>query len=79
MAGLALGKYRVGKQLRNPVLLTEGRVTLVDAALATVVLLSLLLTQALGWWWADGAGGLVMMSYCFWEARHAWLESHPPA
>ncbi|WP_201978079.1 cation transporter [Hymenobacter rubidus] len=75
MLALAGGKHRVGKQLNNPVLLTEGRVTLVDAALAGVVLLSMGLTRVLGWWWADAAGGLVLMAYCFWEARHAWGEA----
>lgn len=75
MLALAFGKHRVGTQLHNLVLLTEGRVTLVDAALAGVVLLSMFLTHWLGWWWADIAGGVVLMAYCFWEARHAWIES----
>jgi len=34
------------------VLLTEGRVTLVDALLAGSVLIGLVLNAALGWWWA---------------------------
>ena len=63
-ARVARGQCRTGKRRNNPVLLTEGRVTLVDAALAGVVLLSLGLTQWLGWWWADAAGGLVLMDYC---------------
>lgn len=37
MLALAWGKHRTGKQLNNPVLLTEGRVTLVDAARATPI------------------------------------------
>ena len=44
-------------------LLIKGRVTLVDAALAGVVLLSLGLTQWLSWWWAGASGGLVLMDY----------------
>jgi divalent metal cation (Fe/Co/Zn/Cd) transporter len=74
MVALALKKLQVGKLLNNPVLLTEGRVTLVDAGLACVVLLSILFTQRFGWWWADIAGGLVLMVYCFWEAIHIWNE-----
>jgi divalent metal cation (Fe/Co/Zn/Cd) transporter len=74
MVALALKKLQVGKLLNNPVLLTEGRVTLVDAGLACVVLLSILFTQRFGWWWADIAGGLVLMAYCFWEAIHIWNE-----
>src|SRR5262249_34092322 len=38
---LAWGKHRTGKSLDNPVLLTEGRVTLVDAYLAAAVLVGL--------------------------------------
>ena len=75
MITLALKKFQVGKQLNNPVLLTEGRVTLVDAALAAIVLISMLLNIWLGWWWADVAGGFILMGYCFLEAEHAWKES----
>ena len=75
MLALAGGKHRLGKQLNNPVLLTEGRVTLVDGALAGLMLLSLGLTKWRGWWWADAAGGLLLTAYCFWEARHAWQEA----
>ncbi|OGX91623.1 hypothetical protein [Hymenobacter coccineus] len=75
MLALAWGKQRVGRQLNNPVLQTEGRVTLVDAALAGAVLLGLGLNAALGWWWADGAVGLLLAGYCLWEARHAWHEA----
>lgn len=38
---LTWGKRWVGRQLNNPVLQTEGRVTLVDTALAGAVLLDL--------------------------------------
>jgi divalent metal cation (Fe/Co/Zn/Cd) transporter len=74
MIGLAFKKFRVGKLLNNPVLLTEGRVTLVDAGLACVVLISILSAQYFGWWWADIAGSIVLMGYCFWEAIHIWRE-----
>ncbi len=37
----------------NPVLLTEGRVTLIDGLLAVAVLAGLLLNTLPGWWWAD--------------------------
>jgi divalent metal cation (Fe/Co/Zn/Cd) transporter len=69
---LAFKKFKVGKFLNNPVLLTEGRVTLVDAALAFIVLLSMLFTALLGWWWLDSIGGLILMGYCFWEAIHIY-------
>jgi divalent metal cation (Fe/Co/Zn/Cd) transporter len=50
---LAAGKARTGAALDNPVLKTEGRVTLIDGVLAAAVLLGLTLNSALGWWWAD--------------------------
>lgn len=72
MLALAWGKRRVGRQLNKPVLQTESRVTLVDAALAGAMLLGLGLNA---WWWADGVVSLLLAGYCLWEARHAWHEA----
>lgn len=36
--------------LNNPLLQTEGRVTLIDGILATAVLAGLILNDAAGWW-----------------------------
>ncbi len=69
MFALATGKARTGVALDNPVLRTEGRVTLVDGILATAVLLGLVLNAAAGWWWADPAAGYVLVYY---GAREAW-------
>jgi len=63
MAGLAAAKTRTGRSLENPVLLAEGRVTLVDALLAAAVLVGLVLDAGLGWWWADPLAGLVIVGY----------------
>jgi divalent metal cation (Fe/Co/Zn/Cd) transporter len=70
MFALAAGKARTGRALGNPVLLTEGRVTLVDGILAAAVLLGLVLNAALGWWWADPAAGYVLVFYAVREVRH---------
>ena len=43
MFALAAGKARTGRALGNPVLQTEGRVTLIDGLLATAVLAGLIL------------------------------------
>jgi divalent metal cation (Fe/Co/Zn/Cd) transporter len=48
MFALAAGKARTGRVLGNPVLRTEGRVTLMDGILAAAVLLGLVLNAALG-------------------------------
>jgi divalent metal cation (Fe/Co/Zn/Cd) transporter len=63
MFALAAGKDRTGRQLANPVLRTEGRVTLVDGLLASAVLVGLVLNSALGWWWADPCAGYVILVY----------------
>ena len=69
MFTLAAGKARTGRALDNPVLRTEGRVTMIDGILAVAVLTGLVLNTALGWWWADPAAGYVLVYYA---AREAW-------
>lgn len=69
MAALAAGKARTGAALGNPVLRTEGRVTLIDALLAAAVLVGLVLNAALGWWWADPLTGYVLVYYALREVR----------
>jgi len=71
MFALAAGKGRVGRALDNPVLRTEGRVTLVDGLLATAVLAGLLLNAVAGWWWADPLAGYVLVGYAVREVVHA--------
>ena len=71
MFGLAAGKAHVGRALDNPVLRTEGRVTLVDAILATAVLVGLILNARLAWWWADPLAGYVILIYALKEGRAA--------
>jgi divalent metal cation (Fe/Co/Zn/Cd) transporter len=63
MLALAAGKRDTGRRLENRVLLTEGRVTLVDALLAAAVLAGLLLNAGVGWWWADPLAGFVIVFY----------------
>ena len=60
---LAHGKSRTGHKLKNEVLITEGKVTLVDAILASAVLMGLLLNFLIGWWWADPLAGYVILIY----------------
>jgi len=77
MFALAAGKARTGKALGNPVLTTEGRVTLVDGILATAVLAGLVLNAAAGLWWADPLAALVIVIYALREARAIFLPSRP--
>ena len=69
MFALAAGKARTGRALDNPVLRTEGRVTMIDGILAVAVLAGLVLNAALGWWWADLAAGYVLVYYAAREVR----------
>ncbi|HUZ51352.1 MAG TPA: cation transporter [Streptosporangiaceae bacterium] len=69
MFALAYGKSRTGRALGNPVLVTEGRVTLVDGILAAAVLAGLLLNAVAGWWQADPAAGYVLVYYAVRECR----------
>jgi divalent metal cation (Fe/Co/Zn/Cd) transporter len=68
MFGLAFGKTRTGRALKNPVLVTEGKVTVIDGILACAVLAGLALDLLFGWWWADPIAGCVIVFYAVREA-----------
>ena len=68
---LAYGKRMVGRALGSVVLLTESRVTLIDAALAGAMLLGVGANTLFGWWWADPLAGLVIVGYGIREGRAA--------
>ena len=76
MFALAAGKARTGRALDNPVLRTEGRVTMVDGILAVAVLAGLVLNAAAGWWWADPAAGYVLVYYAAREVREIFFAGH---
>lgn len=76
MFTLAAGKARTGQELDNPVLQTEGRVTVVDGILAVAVLLGLILNGLAGWWWADPAAGYVLVYYAAREVRAIFTLDH---
>ncbi|OBJ19607.1 cation transporter [Mycobacterium colombiense] len=73
MFALAAGKARTGAALSNPVLTTEGRVTLIDGLLAAAVLLGLLLNSMAGWWWADPLAGYVLVFYALREVKEIFF------
>jgi hypothetical protein len=62
MFDLAAGKARTGQALDNPVLSTEGRVTLIDGLLAVAVLLGLALTPG------SVGGGRTRSPATFWSS-----------
>ena len=75
MFALAYGKADTGRRLDNIVLQTEARITLVDGALATAVLVGVVLNAAASLWWADPLAALVLVFYGGREAGHAWREA----
>jgi divalent metal cation (Fe/Co/Zn/Cd) transporter len=79
MFTLAAGKARTGRALDNPVLRTEGRVTVIDGILAVAVLLGLVLNAVAGWWWADPAAGYVLVYYAAREVREIFTPPDDPA
>jgi divalent metal cation (Fe/Co/Zn/Cd) transporter len=76
MFALAAGKARTGQALGNPVLATEGRVTMVDGILAVAVLAGLALNATAGWWQADPLAALVIVIYALRESRQIFLGGH---
>jgi divalent metal cation (Fe/Co/Zn/Cd) transporter len=78
MFGLAAAKTRTGRALGNPVLATEGRVTLIDGFLAVAVLLGLALDASLGWWWEDPLAGYVIVYYAVREAAQIFRPAQQP-
>jgi divalent metal cation (Fe/Co/Zn/Cd) transporter len=73
---LAYGKRVTGRALDNPVLVTEGRVTMIDGILALAVLTGLALNAACGLWWADPLAGYVLAYYAAKEALAISAEQH---
>jgi divalent metal cation (Fe/Co/Zn/Cd) transporter len=63
MFTLAAAKGRTGRSLGNRTLQTEAKVTMVDGTLAATILVGLVLNAAFGWWWADLAGGVIIIGY----------------
>lgn len=67
---LAWGKRVTGRELANPVLIRESRVTVVDGVLAAAVLAGVVLNALAGLWWADPIAGFVIV---FYGLREGWI------
>jgi len=76
MMMLAFGKGKVGNKINNTVLITESKVTRIDAYLAAAVLVGIGLNGLLSWWWADPLAGLVIVYYGLRESHHVWHEAN---
>ena len=73
---LAWGKYRYGKKLDSPSLKYDAKDTMICQYQTVVVLAGLILTETMGWWWADPVAALLIVPYVAWEGfeatRDAW-------
>ncbi len=72
MVILGVGKLRVGRALGSPTVRADGRFSLVDGALAAAVLVGLVLTALLGWWWADAVLAGLISVLALREGIEAW-------
>ena len=68
-----------GAALDNPVLRTEGRVTVTGGILACAVLPGLVLNAAAGWWQASPASWYVLVFYAAREVRDILAAITEPA
>jgi divalent metal cation (Fe/Co/Zn/Cd) transporter len=77
MAVLGFAKLRVGRRLGSATVVADGRFSLVDGSLAGAVLVGLVATALLGWWWADALLAIGIALFAFREGREAWLGDEP--
>jgi divalent metal cation (Fe/Co/Zn/Cd) transporter len=75
MFGLAIAKRRVAERLDNAPLRAEAGITFLDGVLASSILLALVLTAGLGWWWADPLAAIGVALVAFREGREHWQEA----
>jgi len=75
MLVLAVLKQRAGRELGSEPLQAEAHITYLDAALATSVLLSLVLNATLDWWWADPLAAFAIAVIALREGIEHWEEA----
>jgi divalent metal cation (Fe/Co/Zn/Cd) transporter len=76
---VGIAKRRVAARLGSGALRSDSVLTLVAALLAVVGLVSAVVTVALGLWWADAAGGLIVAIVLVREGAGGLLEARRPA
>jgi divalent metal cation (Fe/Co/Zn/Cd) transporter len=69
---LATAKRRVALQLGSNATAGDAAQSWLCAIGAAAALISLLATQALGWWWLDPIAGLAIAALAVREGREAW-------
>lgn len=69
---LVWGKRRVARELGSATVHADSVQSLLCTYLSAVLLVGLLLSGWLGWWWADPAAALVIAGVAAHEGREAW-------
>ncbi len=67
MGYLGWSKKKVGEKLGSNTVLADAKFTLIDASLASTVLIGLVLNTLFGWWWTDQAMALFLSGVAFRE------------
>jgi len=73
LAGL---KRRNGRRLGSNSVVADSRQTMLCTYLSAVLLVGLVLSATVGWWWADPVAALVIAALAFKEGREAWRGEH---
>lgn len=72
---LALAKRRIGAAIGSEALKAEANCTWVCAYMSATLLIGLLVTKYLGWWWADPLAALGIVCWIVGEGREAFERS----
>lgn len=67
MTTLGIMKRKTGTALGSATVLADAKFTLIDAALASTVLVGLIFNTLFGWWWTDQAMALFLSGVAFRE------------
>lgn len=69
MPALAVMKRRVGRAIGSRALVAEAECSMVCAYMSATLLVGLLATRFLGWWWADPLAALLLLYWVVREGR----------
>lgn len=72
MPFVSLVERRAGLEVGSATAVADSKQTLICTYLSVAVLVGLILTSTLGWWWADAVAGLVIAVVAVREGLEAW-------
>lgn len=75
MPYLSRVKKRIGSEIGSKALRADGSCSIVCAYMAWTVLLGVIVTALLGWWWADSIGALALVYFVVKEGWEAIQEA----